>query len=303
MNSTAVAAIGECMIELRHTDERHLVLAYAGDTLNTAVYLKRSLGEAGTVHYVTAVGDDPYSKQMMAGWHAEGIDTSDVVTVKGLNCGLYLIQVSAAGERSFTYYRSQSAARNLYDTAIPPRDLDHFGIIFLSGITLSILSDAGRERLWAALAQARSAGAQVAFDTNFRPIGWPSADFARTTVERTLQLTDIALPTFDDEQALWADRDPQACAARLRSHGVGEIVIKVGADGALVAADRGLQHVPARPVEKIVDTTAAGDSFNGAYLASRIRGADPIAAAEAGNELAAVVIGHGGAIIAASGRP
>ncbi|HVX44415.1 MAG TPA: PfkB family carbohydrate kinase, partial [Mycobacteriales bacterium] len=131
MRPRSVASIGECMIELRHTDPRHLALAYAGDTLNTAVYLKRELGGDGTVHYVTAVGDDPYSKQMIDGWIAEGIDTSRVLTVGGANCGLYLIQVTPAGERSFTYYRSQSAARRLYDTAVPETGLEDFQIIFL----------------------------------------------------------------------------------------------------------------------------------------------------------------------------
>lgn len=297
MIRNSVAAIGECMIELRHTDSSHLALAYAGDTLNTAVYLKRSLGDAGTVHYITAVGDDPYSRQMIDGWEAEGIDTSQVVTVEGLNCGLYLIRVTPDGERSFTYYRSQSAARGLYDSAIPPRGLDEFEIVFLSGITLSILSDKGRERLWEALQNARSAGARVAFDTNFRPAGWPSAQGARDAVERTLRLTDIALPTFEDEQLLFGDASPHASLQRLESLGVQEIAIKVGAAGALVATANGLETVVAEPVASIVDTTAAGDSFNGAYLAARLTGSDPLAAAVAGNRLAAVVIGHGGAIM------
>lgn len=297
MRQNSVASIGECMIELRHTDPRHLALAYAGDTLNTAVYLKRSLGDDGTVHYVTAVGDDVYSRQMTDGWASEGIDTSRVMTVEGANCGLYLIQVSPSGERSFTYYRSQSAARRLYDSAIPESGLDEFQIVFLSAITLSILSDKGRERLWEALAQARSAGSRIAFDTNFRPVGWPSADAAVAAVEQTLALTDIALPTFDDEQALFGDRHPQDCVDRVRGYGVGEIVVKVGADGAMVASTGGLEQVPASPVEQVVDTTAAGDSFNGAYLAARIRGADPLAAAAEGNRLAAIVIGHGGAIM------
>lgn len=296
MSGPVVAAVGECMIELRHTDPATLALAYAGDTLNTAVYLKRCLGAAGTVEYVTAVGDDVYSRQMVAGWEQEGIETSRVVTVEGANCGLYLIQVSAAGERSFTYYRSQSAARRLFGKELPVTDLGGLDLVFLSGITLSVLYEEGRKRLWEELARVRASGCRVAFDTNYRPAGWPSPDAAREAVQRTLTLTDIALPTFDDEQALWGDADPGECVGRLRGHGVGEIVVKVGADGALVATEAGPVAVPAEPVERIVDTTAAGDSFNGAYLAARLGGADPVAAAAAGNRLAATVIGCGGAI-------
>ncbi|HVX44490.1 MAG TPA: PfkB family carbohydrate kinase, partial [Mycobacteriales bacterium] len=190
----------------------------------------------------------------------------------------------------------------LYDTAVPETGLEDFQIIFLSAITLSILSDRGRERLWEALAQARAAGSRVAFDTNYRPVGWPNVAAARAAVGRTLTLTDIALPTFEDEQALFGDARPEDCADRLRAAGVGEIVLKVGAAGALVATAEGLVPVPAAPVERIVDTTAAGDSFNGAYLAARIRDADPVVAAAEGNRLAGIVIGHGGAIMPASAR-
>ncbi len=304
MAAPTVAIIGECMVELRHVDANTLALGYAGDTLNTAVYLARSIGSGGSVGYVTAVGDDPYSDAMLAGWAADGIDIARVVRVPGAHPGLYLIRVNDAGERSFTYYRSESPARRLFDEIQPPdTDFSNVALIYLSGITLSILSDKGRNTLWTVLERARSRGTKVAFDTNYRPAGWPDRAAAQEAVSRTLRLADIALPTFDDEQALFDDDAPTDCISRLRGLGVGEIVVKVGAAGCIVADATSEQTVATTPVVRVVDTTAAGDSFNGAYLAARLTGRDPIAAARAGNRLAGVVIGHGGAIIARDAMP
>lgn len=293
-----VGVVGECMIELRHVDRRTLHVGYAGDTLNTAVYLARCLGTSGQVHYVTAVGDDSYSDDMVARWVDEGILVDRVARVPGSSPGLYLIRVDASGERSFTYYRSESPARRLFDPVEPPGsgDLADFDAVYLSGITLSVLSEAGRERVWAMLGAARRSGTTVAFDTNYRAAGWPDPVTARDAVTRTLRRTDIALPTFDDERALFGDDGPEASIRRLRDLGVGEIVLKLGANGCLVAGAGRHERVSAQPVEAVVDTTAAGDSFNGAYLAARLSGRDPVAAAREGNRLAGVVIGHGGAI-------
>lgn len=299
MTRPQIGVVGECMVELRHLDADTLRLGFAGDTLNTAVYLARCLGSAGQVHYVTAVGDDAYSDRMVARWAEEGIVVDRVARVAGATPGLYLINVDDAGERSFTYYRSESPARRLYDTVEPPgpSGLDGYDTVYLSGITLSVLSPAGRERLWDLLAAARQAGTAVAFDTNYRPAGWPDPTAARDAITRTLRLTDIALPTMDDERSLFGDDDPAATVHRLRDLGVREVVVKLGAAGCLAAGADWWEQVAGQPAVEVVDTTAAGDSFNGAYLAARLVGRDPVAAAREGNRLAADVIGHGGAII------
>ena len=105
--------------------------------------------------------------------------------------------------------------------------------------------------------------------------------------------------TWDDEQALWGDADPEAAIRRLQQAGVREIVLKNGAAGATYATGDTCHHIPAERVEHIVDTTAAGDAFNAGYLAARLQGADPVASCKNGNRLAARVIQHKGAIIAA----
>jgi 2-dehydro-3-deoxygluconokinase len=144
---------------------------------------------------------------------------------------------------------------------------------------------------------ARARGAQVVFDSNYRPAGWPSADAAIRWMTKAWRRATIGLPTLDDEQKLHGDAGPEQCAARLRNLGVTEIAVKLGERGCYVSAGKTAEIVPAVPVANPVDTTAAGDSFNAAYIAGRMSGLDPLASARKGNELAAIVVQHPGAII------
>jgi 2-dehydro-3-deoxygluconokinase len=292
-----VVAVGECMIELRHTDPTSLTLGFAGDTYNAAVYLTRvarMLGVAVEVEYVTGLGDDAYSALMRQAWQAENVGDRSV-TVPGARPGLYTVQTDAAGERSFGYWRAASAAAELFarDDWIPSLDAD---VVYLSGITLQLMPPHVRERLHAQLEGVRRQGGLIAFDTNYRPSGWPSVEQAQTAIGRTASASDIVFATFDDEQLLFADPDVSACGYRYRSSGAAEVIVKVGAEGAHVFSDRSQLHVPASCVTQVVDTTAAGDSFAGTYLAARLAGREPTQAARIASDVAAVVITRPGAI-------
>ena len=106
-----LAALGECMIELRHAGANDFVQGFSGDTLNTAIYLSRLLGaDDARVDYVTALGDDPYSERMIAAWRAEGLGTNLVARLPGRLPGLYVIRTDSKGERSFHYWRGESAS-------------------------------------------------------------------------------------------------------------------------------------------------------------------------------------------------
>jgi 2-dehydro-3-deoxygluconokinase len=294
-----VVSVGECMVELARGPDGRFGLGVGGDTFNTAVYLAR----AGLrVAYATAIGDDPYSALIATTAADEGVSRDLVVTLPGRMPGLYLIETSAAGERSFWYWRDRAPARELFELADGHRigaAMAAARAVYLSGVTLSLYSPAGLERLAAALATARTHGARVAMDSNYRPRGWGSDGVrARAVFERFWRLADLALPTFDDEQALWSDADPGATADRLAGYGAGEIVVKNGPEGALVRVAQRSVLVPCLERVAPVDTTAAGDSFNAGYLAARLRGAAPEAAAHAGHRIAAAVIAHRGAIVA-----
>jgi 2-dehydro-3-deoxygluconokinase len=298
---TKVASIGECMIELRHRSERDLELAFGGDTLNFAVYLARvTRGKGVEVDYVTAFGDDPYSDAMLAAWRAEGVGCELVARLPGRLPGIHTIRTDGQGERSFTYWRSASAARDVLRGAHGARIVERLAghdVLYLSGITLSILDPAQRETLMAIADRLRKRGGRVVFDSNFRPAGWPDRDEARAAFDRMLRRVDIALPTLDDDQALFGVEDAADCARRLQSLGVIEVVVKLGARGCWLSSDECSALVPAEPVARVVDSTAAGDSFNAGYLAARLAGAEPDVAALQGHRIAARVIGHPGAII------
>jgi 2-dehydro-3-deoxygluconokinase len=298
-----VASIGECMIELRHRSESDLELAFGGDTLNTAVYLARLGRDRGvSVDYVSALGDDAYSDQMLAMWQAEGVGTALVARLPGRLPGLYTIRTDARGERSFTYWRSASAARLMLKDGRAERlqaALAGYDLLYLSGITLSILDPPQRAALLALADAVRAAGGRVAFDSNYRPVGWPDPDEARRTFDAMLTRTDVALPTLDDERALFGVADAAAATDRLHRLGVAEVAIKLGRDGCFLSSALGTGEVAGEPVGAVVDSTAAGDSFNAAYLGARLLGAPPEAAARVGNRLAARVIAHPGAVVPA----
>jgi len=304
-----VATIGECMIELRHTDSQTLKVGFGGDTLNTAVYLARAGRDAGIrVDYITALGDDLYSQGMVDAWREEGIGTDLVVRLPGRLPGLYIIRTDERGERSFTYFRSAAAARDMLrdgrDAKLAER-LKGYACLYLSGITLSILDEGQRQSLMNVLDRLRAGGTLVAFDSNYRPAGWPRIDDARHWMNEALRRCDIALPTLDDEQRLYGDADADVALARLRGIGISEIVLKLGSAGSLIWFAGASATTPIAPmtVAKIVDTTAAGDSFNAGYLYGRLTERDPVTAAAIGNRLAAVKIQHPGAIIPRSAMP
>jgi len=297
-----VACIGECMIEFSAARDGLFARGFGGDTLNTAVYLSR-LGIATA--YVTALGDDALSETMLTAWQAEGIDTSEVRRVPGRVPGLYMIERDARGERSFLYWRDRAPARELFDRAddAAVERLAQSAWLYFSGISLSLYGETGRARLRELLVETRRRGGRIAFDGNFRPRGWSDTETARRAFNAILPLVDLALPTFEDEQALFGDADVSGCLARLNAHGISEIVIKRGPLGCLVEASGQRSEIPPQHVVQPVDTTAAGDSFNAAYLAARIFGATPEQAAQAGHRLASAVIMLPGAVIAREAMP
>lgn len=294
---TRIAAIGECMLEVRRTGDGTARFGFGGDTLNCALYLAR-LGAA--VDYVTLLGDDPYSADLLAAWAAEGVGTDRVVRLPGRVPGLYTIETDAKGERSFYYWRDRAPARELFthpDAAPLVDALPGYGLLMLSGISLSLYGDEGRERLGKTLDRARAAGAKVAFDTNLRPRNWPGLDAARAAYAALAGRVDIVLSGVEDEALLFGAEAPTAIIDRWRDAGADEIIVKNGGDGCLVWEVGGaVETVPATRVERVVDTTAAGDSFCAGYLAARQAGWSVAAAAGLGHRLAGIVIGHPGAI-------
>lgn len=296
-----VALFGECMLELQGGAFGTMRQGFGGDTLNTAVYLAR-LGQARGIRasYATGLGEDRYSDGLLQRWADEGVGTELVRRVPGRMPGLYAIEVDARGERSFSYWRDTSAAKAYFDAPETPLEarLPVLGALYFSGISLAILPVPARERLLGAAARLRAAGGRVIFDNNYRPRLWGHAAEARDWFQQACRCADIALVTADDESLLHELRGPEAALAHCLALPCPEVVVKRGAEATLVRLAGGdPQPVPVVPVPRVVDTTAAGDSFAGGYLAARLAGAPATEAAALGNRLAAIVVQHPGAIV------
>lgn len=292
---SAITLVGEGMVELSCVDEARTDwrLGTGGDTLNTAIHLAR-FGDA--VHYLTALGDDPFSEELRAAWIAEGIDPALMLTAPGAMPGLYAIRTDAAGERSFSYWRGESAARQAFalpGSAAALAEAERSDLLAFSLISLAILPDAGREALLTLAARMKSAGRQVAFDGNYRARLWADASEAQAWRDRAVGCCTIGLPTWEDERMIGAEECAHATAARWEALGAEEVVVKLGEDGCLLP---GGHTMP--PPEKLAprDTSGAGDAFNAGYLHARMAGASPQAAALAGHRLAGWVVMRPGAV-------
>jgi 2-dehydro-3-deoxygluconokinase len=291
----SVASIGECMLELSGSGGDGWRMGFAGDTFNTLWTMRALLPETAATDYVSAFGDDPFSARQRAFMGEHGIGTAKSPVIAGARPGLYAITLLGA-ERSFTYWRSDAAARQLAgDPAALDESLAGRALAYFSGITLAILEPEARQTLFGALATARKHGSLIAFDPNYRPRLWASAEAAREAFSQALALADIALPTFPDEQALYGDAAMETTAQRMQAAGAGEIVVKDGASPALLFGGGTGRRLPAMPTEAI-DTTGAGDSFNGSYLAARLLGDEPQAAVMRAHRVASAVVRVRGAL-------
>jgi len=299
-----IAAIGEVMVELSpfpsaDAGGRELMaLSFAGDTFNTSVYMAR-LGL--TTDYVTKLGDDPYSQQILARADSENIGTNLIERLPGRSPGLYVIRNTPDGEREFFYWRKEAPARELFSTpessAALTEKLSRCDCVYLSGITLAIIGETGRANLLASLKALRAQGVTIAFDSNFRPRLWRDKAEAQAAMIDVMAHTQIALLTLDDEQLLWGDNTIDGCIKRYSNIGIEELVLKRGAEDTVIVQDGKQTRVPVPPVKNIVDTTGAGDTFNAGYLATRLNGGSPVEAAQQGTRCAGVVIRHRGGVI------
>jgi 2-dehydro-3-deoxygluconokinase len=288
-----IVCLGEAMVELALHDGRWDV-HYGGDTLNTALHLTR-LGF--DVAYLTALGSDPFAGPMRTAWGREGMGLSLVLTDPERTTGLYSIATDEHGERQFSYWRGESAARRMFQVAridLALATASKADLLFFSLISLAILPEEGRERVLNLARQVRHGGGKVAFDSNYRARLWEQPDAARIWRDRAAAVADFGLPSLGDEQHLG---DGNETAEMVRDHwstwGCPEVVVKLGAEGVMLP-----DGVTARPAgeRRAIDTSGAGDAFDAGYLGARLRGRSPEEAAVHGQRLAGWTVMRPGAI-------
>jgi len=296
----SLLVIGECMMEMRRQTGGGLQSSFAGDVYNLAVYAKRSFPSLKAGIF-SAIGYDSLSESMMHAWQTEGLDASAVRRVKGALPGLYLANIDGHGERSFLYWRKNSAACSMLknaDISAIVEQLAEYRCVFFSGISLGILSVSDRQRLLDLVLAFKSRGAMIAFDPNYRPALWESRDCAQKWIEQAYSLADIAMPGMEDHWVLYDHCDLKEVEQYLDGLGVDEYVIKAGLEGTFVY-QQGIcvdhQAFDSAPVQ--VDSTAAGDSFGGTYLAARLNDCSTGEALRQATSIAKFVVQRPGAIV------
>jgi 2-dehydro-3-deoxygluconokinase len=275
--SVDLVCMGEPMLEFNEqptgADGRRLYLeGYGGDTSNAAIAAAR---QGARVAYVTAVGRDPAGDRFMALWKHEGVDVSAVSRSEERQTAVYFVTHGKSGHE-FLYYRRDSAASFVSGADVPEAMIAGAKIFYASGISQAISASAA-DAVFHAIALARRNGVRVAYDTNYRPRLWPPAR-AAAVIHAAIAAADIALPGVDDALALTGLTDPGAIADFYLRLGPRIVVLKMGAQGVLLATAEGRVRIPPFPCTP-VDATGAGDTFCGSFLARSIAGDAPEAAA------------------------
>ncbi len=292
-----ILAIGECMIEFSQSDNNGWKLGFAGDTFNTAWHFNRNCNlERWNTAYFTRLGKDPFSERMASFIEESGISTRWIARDEKRQAGLYLIE-TIRGERSFTYWRENSAARLLADDPdLLAEAVQQADCVYFSGITLAILSAAGRATLLDILRALRETAKPVAFDPNIRPRLWESSESMTEWISTAAKVASIVMPGADEQAEHFGDASTSEVVERYLRMGALEVVVKNGGGPVLAATpNEHAEFTDTSPVTPL-DTTGAGDSFNGAYLARRLDGCSLQSSLEAAHSCARKVIQHHGAL-------
>lgn len=292
-----IVALGEAMVEFNqrpheHADDAPLYLqGFGGDTSNAAIAAARA---GAQVAYLTRLGHDRWGDRLMDLWQREHIDTRAVLRDEQAPTGMYFVSHDAQGHH-FSYARAGSAASRMQ-----PQDLTHWADsiahshwLHLSGISLAISASACDAAL-AAMAHARRSGTRVALDSNLRLSLWPLAR-AQACISHAVSLCDLFLPSLEDMTALTGLSKAADIINWSHAHGAAQVVLKLGADGALASDGHHQQKVPGHLVAA-VDATGAGDCFAGNLLARLSAGDDLWAATAYANAAASLSVQGFGAV-------
>jgi 2-dehydro-3-deoxygluconokinase len=295
-NGPEILFLGEAMVEfVRQPDERTFRQGFGGDTSNAAIAAARQGARTG---YVTAVGADRFGDDLIALWQREGVDTSTVLRDAEAPTGIYFVDPDPSG-RHFTYYRAGSAASRMAPGALDRARIRAARLLHLSGITLAVSPDLRAAGMVAA-EHVRAAGGGVSLDTNLRLKLW-GVEEARAHLTSAMRLARVVFTSIDDQEHLSGEADPSAIARSIRRLGPEIVAITMGAGGCLLSLPDGDHHLAPAPSDP-VDSTGAGDSFAGAFLAWWAETGDPLRAGHLAAVTAAATVSALGAIEAIPDR-
>lgn len=276
-----ILCLGEPLLEFNQQPDGNYLPGHGGDTSNCAIAAAR---QGARVGYVTQVGADTFGRSFLDLWAREGVDTSTVRQVQDAQTGIYFVTHGKDGHE-FSYFRAGSASSRMTPEDLPVEALQSAKVLHVSGISQAISATAA-DTVFDAIRIVKDAGGKVSYDTNLRLKLWP-LERARAVTHAAMAQCDIALPGLEDAQLLTGLQDPDAIADFYLRLGAGLVALTLGADGTLVATPDERLRVQGRRVTT-VDATAAGDTFDGAFLARIVAGDTPAAAASYANAAAAL---------------
>jgi 2-dehydro-3-deoxygluconokinase len=286
-----ILALGEPMLEFNQIpgEGARYLQGFGGDTSNFCIAAARQGGHVG---YITRLGRDAFGEQFLDLWQREAVDVRGVNFDLEAHTGIYFVTHAAAGH-AFTYFRAGSAASRIRPEDLPQKLIQAARYLHISGITQAI-STSACDTAFQAIEQARSAGVKVSYDPNLRLKLWPLPR-AKAIIEATAPLSDYFLPSLEDARTLTGFDNPDAIAEHFLARGAKAVVLKLGADGALVAEGKLRLRLNAHPVS-MVDATGAGDCFDGALIARLSAGSTLVEAARYANAAAALTTTGFGAV-------
>ncbi len=276
-----IVCLGEPLLEFNQQPDGRYLAGHGGDTSNCAIAAAR---QGASVGLVTCIGEDAFGDSFLKLWAKENVDTSAVARDPEAHTGVYFV-THRANEHQFTYFRSGSAASRMAPEMLPRDYIRSAKILHVSGISQAI-SDTAADAVFAAIELAREAGVKVAYDTNLRLTLWPR-ERARAVIHAAMTRVHIALPGLDDAIELTGQSHPDAIVDFYLNLGARVVALTLGPEGTLVATPDERARIGGRRVEP-VDATAAGDTFDGAFLAETAAGRTPLEAAAYANAAAAL---------------
>ena len=288
-------SIGECMIELFSEDPIEeadtFTRSLAGDSFNICVAAQRLGTSSG---YITRLGNDPFAGYLLNTWNSLGIDTGQIRTVEGFNA-VHFVALMPDGNREFVYYRRGSAPTTLHPDDLDPDYIGSAKVLHCSGIAQAI-SERARETVLRAAQIAKERGLKVSYDPNYRHQLWSPEDL-REAASELLPFVDYFLPnSSDDTPALIGSDDPIAMINHFRDLGVPVVAVTRGADGAVIGSEDGIVEIPAYSPGGPIDSTGAGDAFNGAFIHGLLNGMSIADAGRLGTITAGLKLRRRGAI-------
>jgi 2-dehydro-3-deoxygluconokinase len=291
MAQACIVALGEPMIEFNQTrsGEPNFLQGFGGDTSNAIIAAAR---QGAATAYLTKLGKDKFGDMFMSLWQREGVNTSSIRFDLQAHTAVYFVNHDEGGH-SFSYLRAGSAASRMTPADLDLQMIRDARFLHVSGVSQAISASAC-DTVFAAIEVAREAGVCVSYDSNLRLKLWPLKR-AQAIIRATVGLCDYFLPSLEDAQAFTGLQTPDAILDWCFTAGARKVLLKLGADGVVVADEERRVTIPGLRVDAI-DATGAGDCFAGALLARLSMGDDVLAAARYANAAAALTTTGFGAV-------